>query len=120
MEDLIHNVTGGHVTEVKIVLTSVVTALAGYQVFLMAVGYGKLRLPFLSGRAASFTHRAGGDMIVTITLFVGIVCLGYFGIDDGLEHARPGNESPEGARRQGGSSDDAKLAMCRRRSTTCR
>ena len=90
MEDVIYDVTGGHITEVKIVLTSVVTALAFYQVFLMAVGYGKLRLPFLTGRAASFTHRATGDMIVTVTLFVGIMCLGYFGIEDGLEHARPG------------------------------
>ena len=50
MEDIIENLTGGHVTEVRIVLTSIVTALALYQVFLMAVGYGKLKLPFLAPR----------------------------------------------------------------------
>lgn len=39
------SVTRGNVTEVKVVLASIVTVLAAYQVTLMAVGYGKLRLP---------------------------------------------------------------------------
>lgn len=93
MDDLVRDLTGGHVTEVKIVLTSVVTALAFYQVFLMAVGYGKLKLPFLNPKAASFTHRASGDTILTVTLLVGLMCLAYFGIEDGIEHARPGQEA---------------------------
>ncbi|HWL65852.1 MAG TPA: DUF6529 family protein [Actinomycetota bacterium] len=90
MDDLIEELTRGHVTEVKIVLTSIVAALAVYQVLLMTVGYGKVRLPFLKPPAASFAHRASGDMIVTLTMLVGLMCLGYFGIEDGIEHARPG------------------------------
>ncbi len=83
MEDLVESVTRGNVTEVKVVLTSVVWALAAYQVVLMAVGYGKLRLPFLRPKPASRTHRATGDTIVVVTLVVGFMCLTYFGIDDG-------------------------------------
>ena len=52
-----------------------------YQVVLIAVGYGKLRVPFLRPRAASFTHRSVGDAIVAITFFVAFLCLAYFGID---------------------------------------
>ena len=47
MEDLVEDLTRGNVTEVKVVLASVVAALAVYQVVLMSVGYGKLRPPFL-------------------------------------------------------------------------
>jgi Family of unknown function (DUF6529) len=82
MEDLIEDLTRGNVSEVKIVLTSVVTALALYQVLLMLVCYGRLRLSFLSTRAASFTHRSSGDAIVAITVVVGAMCLGYFGLED--------------------------------------
>ena len=82
MDDLVEQVTGGHVTEVKIVLTSVVAALAIYQVFLMAVVYGKLKLPFLHGRPASRAHRAIGDSIVAITIVVGWMCLAFFGVED--------------------------------------
>ena len=87
MDDWIESITGGHVTEVKIVLTAIVAALAFYQVFLMAVGYGKLKLPFLQPRPASRSHRAIGDTVVSITLLIGLMCLGYFGISDGVVHA---------------------------------
>ena len=89
MEDLIESLTNDHVTEVKIVLTSITAALAIYQVLLMAVGYGKLKLPFLSARAASVSHRSIGDTIVPITVFIGLACLSYFGVED---HAREGQE----------------------------
>lgn len=82
MEDLIERLTAGNVVEVKVVLTSVVAALALYQVFLMSVGYGKVRLPFLEPSAASTTHRAVGDTIVAVTIIVGVMCLGYFGMED--------------------------------------
>ena len=82
MEDFVEAITRDNVTEVKVVLASVITALAFYQVFLMAVGYGKLRLPFLKPKAASFTHRASGDTILLLTLLVGFMCLSYFGWDD--------------------------------------
>ena len=92
LDDWVRTLTGGYVTEVKIVLTSIVASLAVYQVFLMAVGYGKLRLPFLNSRAASMAHRTVGDTIVPITLLVGLMCLAYFEIQDGIEHARPGEQ----------------------------
>jgi Family of unknown function (DUF6529) len=72
---------------VKTVLASIVLALAIYQVAMMAVGYGKVKLPFLKPKAASFAHRSVGDVIVPITLLVGLMCLAYFGVEDGIEHA---------------------------------
>jgi Ni,Fe-hydrogenase I cytochrome b subunit len=83
VEDFVEQLARGNVTEVKVVLASVVLALAVYQVFLMAVVYGKLRLPFLASRPASFTHRAAGDSIVVITVIIAFMCLSYFGIEDG-------------------------------------
>lgn len=93
MDDWVESITGGHVTEVKIVLTAIVTALAVYQVVLMAVGYGKLKLPFLNPSPASRAHRAIGDSVVTITLLIGLMCLAYFGIEDGVEHAYPSDRT---------------------------
>lgn len=93
MEDLVESLTNNHITEVKIVLTSITAALAIYQVVLMAVGYGKIRVPFLSARAASTSHRSIGDTIIPITIFIGLACLSYFGIEDGIEHAREGQQS---------------------------
>ena len=40
MEQLIEDVTRGNVTEVKVVLASMILALAIYQVLLAAVAYG--------------------------------------------------------------------------------
>ena len=55
MEELIENVTRGNPTEVKVLLASAALALAVYQLVLIAVGYGKLRPPFLAARPASAT-----------------------------------------------------------------
>lgn len=82
MEDFLISLTRGNVSEVKIVLATVVAVLAAYQVGLMAVGYGKLRLPFLRPLPASKAHRAIGDSIVAVTLVVAIMCIGYFGFED--------------------------------------
>jgi predicted membrane protein len=82
MEDLVETLTRDNVSEVKVVLASIVTVLAVYQVLLMAVGYGKVRLPFLKPRPASLTHRASGDTIVLLTLLVAFMCISYFGWDD--------------------------------------
>ena len=90
MEDLVENVTNGHVTEVKIVLTSVVTALAFYQAGMMTVGWGKVHLPFLGRKVASEAHRTVGDVIVPITALVGAMCVAYFGLAE--DHAREGQE----------------------------
>ena len=82
MEELLLALTGGHVREVKVVLATVVALLAAYQVLLMAIGYGKLRLPFLEPVPASKAHRAIGDSIVAATIAVAVICIGYFGLED--------------------------------------
>jgi hypothetical protein len=82
MEDLVETLTRGNPTEVKVVLASVALALAVYQLVLIAVGYGKLRLPFLAGGPATRTHRAVGDTIVVVIVVVALMCIGYFGIED--------------------------------------
>lgn len=91
MEELIHNLARGNVEEAKVVLASVVAGLATYQVALMAVGWGKVKLPFLDAGPATFTHRAVGDVIVVVTLVIAFMCVGYFGFDDdGAFHAVTG------------------------------
>ena len=92
MDEFVDTLTRGNVDQVKTVLASVVLALAAYQVALMAVGYGKVRLSFLKPKAAALSHRAVGDAAVAITLLIAFMCLTYFGVGDGIEHAR-GEES---------------------------
>jgi hypothetical protein len=55
LEDLIDTLTRGNATEVKVLLASVALALAVYQLVLIAVGYGKLRPPFLGAGPAART-----------------------------------------------------------------
>ena len=90
MEDLVESLTRGNVTEVKVVLATVVMALAVYQLFLIAVGYGKLRLGVLEPRPASGAHRAGGDAIVVLVAVVATMCLSYFGFEEAGLHAAAG------------------------------
>jgi len=90
MEQAIEDLTRGNVAEVKVILATVVLALAAYQLLLAAVGYGRLRLPPLSSAAALWTHRASGDTIVLLTVTVAAMCVGYHGFelgDDGGTHA---------------------------------
>jgi hypothetical protein len=81
MEDLVLELTRGNPTEVKVVLASVVLALAVYQVALIALAYGTARLPFLAARPASRAHRASGDAIAAITVVVAVMCVSLFGFD---------------------------------------
>ncbi|HYI46679.1 MAG TPA: DUF6529 family protein [Actinomycetota bacterium] len=85
MDRLFIELANNRVPEVKVVLSAVVVALAAYQIALIAVGYGKIRLPFLSPSSASFTHRTMGDAIVPVALLVAVVCLSYF--DEAFEEA---------------------------------
>ena len=82
VEDLFADITRGNVTEVKVVLASVVMALACYQLVLIAVGYGKVRPTFLGPRPASLAHRAAGDAIVVMVVVVALMCLSYFGFGE--------------------------------------
>jgi hypothetical protein len=92
MDDFIENLARGNVAEVKVVLATVVLVLTGYQVFMMAVVYGKLKLPFLDAKPASFAHRSVGDMLTFVTIAIAIMCIGYFEIQDGIEHAAYGEQ----------------------------
>jgi hypothetical protein len=90
MEELVERLARGNVTEVKVVLTSVVLALAVYQLVLIAVGYEKLRPRFLAPGPASKAHRASGDAIVVLIAITALMCLAYFGLEDGAFHAVTG------------------------------
>jgi hypothetical protein len=90
VDDLVEQITRGNVSGVKIVLATVVAVLSTYQVALMAVGYGKVKLSFLKPKPASFAHRALGDMILVVTMFVAWMCVTYFEFADGIEHAVDG------------------------------
>ena len=78
----------GNPTEVKVVLASVATALAAYQIVLAAIGYRKLRI--IEAAPAFMTHRASGDTIAVLLVVVAIMCLSYFGLEDGAFHAVTG------------------------------
>jgi hypothetical protein len=80
----------GNPTEVKVVLASVATALAIYQVLLAAIFYRKLRPAFLDAAPPAWTHRASGDTIAALLVIVAIMCLSYFGLEDGAFHAVTG------------------------------
>lgn len=87
MEQLIEDITRGNVTEVKVVLATVILALALYQVALAAAAYGWLKLPFLDPHAASWTHRASGDAILVLTVVVAVMCVSFYGFEEGGAHA---------------------------------
>jgi hypothetical protein len=93
VEDLVSAVAGGNVTAVKVVLASVATALAGYQVLLMTVGYGWVRVPFLAPSVASTAHRAVGGTIVVLVAIVGAACLVVHGVEDSVRTGAPGPEA---------------------------
>ena len=82
MDDAIETLTRGNPTEVKVLLASVALALAVYQLVLIAVGYGKLRPPFLGARPAAKAHRAVGDTIAVLLVVTAVICVGYFGLED--------------------------------------
>jgi Kef-type K+ transport system membrane component KefB len=88
MEDLVERLTRGNPTEVKVLLASVVLALAVYQLVLIAVGYGRLRPPFLQARPAARAHRAIGDALAALIVVVAVMCIAVYGWDDdGGAHA---------------------------------
>jgi len=80
----------GNPTEVKVVLASVATALALYQVVLAAIVYRKLRPRFLDSAPAAFTHRASGDTIAVLLIVTAVMCLSYFELEDSAFHAVTG------------------------------
>ena len=78
----------GNPTEVKVVLASVATALAIYQVVLAAIGYRRLRV--IEAEPAFMAHRASGDTIAVLLVVVAVMCLSYFELEDSAFHAVTG------------------------------
>jgi len=87
VERLIEDLTNGNVTEVKVVLATVIVALAVYQLVLAAVSYGKLRPRFLESGPATWAHRASGDAILVLAVLVAVACVGFYGFEEGGAHA---------------------------------
>jgi hypothetical protein len=91
VKDFVLDLTNGNVAEVKVLLATVVAALAIYQLVLAAIGYGKIRVPFLENPAALRGHRAIGDTIFVLAIITGGMCLSVYGFeDDGGVHAIAG------------------------------
>jgi uncharacterized protein DUF6529 len=87
VEGLIDDLTRGNVTEVKVVLATVVLALAVYQLALAAVSYGKVRPRVLESGPATWAHRALGDALLVLAVLVAIACISYYGFEEGGAHA---------------------------------
>jgi hypothetical protein len=87
MEQLIEDITRGNVTEVKVVLATVIVALAVYQLLLAAVSYGRLRPRVLQPGPATWAHRASGDAILVLAVLVAIACISFYGWEEGGAHA---------------------------------
>ena len=90
MEEFFVDLTRGNVAEVKVMLAAIVGVLAVYQALLMLVGWGRVRLRFLSQTAASRAHLLLGGTIVFVAIFVSLACLSYFGWEEGGVHAITG------------------------------
>jgi hypothetical protein len=84
MEDLFEDLMRGNVASVKAVLTTVALALAVYQLALIAVAYGRVRLPVLAAPSAGFAHRAAGDTIAALLAFLAAGCLAVYGFEDDM------------------------------------
>jgi hypothetical protein len=92
MKELLRDLTGGQVTEAKVILSSVVVVLAAYQVFLMLVGYGKIRLSFLGPGPATRVHRAVGDTLLVLAAVLAFMCVVNFGGYRGVSKVAGGTE----------------------------
>jgi hypothetical protein len=84
MEDTIESLMRGNVASVKTVLTTVALALAVYQLALIAVAYGRVRVPALAAPSAGFAHRAAGGTIAALLALLAAVCLAVYGFEDDM------------------------------------
>jgi hypothetical protein len=84
MEDTLESLMRGNVASVKTVLTTVALALAVYQLAMIAVAYGRVRLPALAAPSAGFAHRATGDTIAALLAFLAAACLAVYGFEDDM------------------------------------
>ena len=76
---------GGQVTLIKTLLACVLVVLACYQVLLMTVTYGLVRVRFLGPSPAASAHRAIGDAAVLVALTVSYLCVTNYDVGDAWE-----------------------------------
>jgi len=84
MEDTLQELMRGNVASVKTVLTTVALALAVYQLALIAVAYGRVRVPALAAPSAGLAHRAAGDTIAALLAFLAVACVAVYGFEDDM------------------------------------
>lgn len=71
----LNDVTDGHLLAWKVVVATIVFALAGLQVAMAARFWGVLNVSFLSGSTAVKVHRASGWTALVLGVLVGFSCL---------------------------------------------
>ena len=72
---ILNRITGGHLLAWKVVLATIVFALAGLQVAMAARFWGVTAFPPMSAAAAARVHRINGRIVVTLAVLVGFSCL---------------------------------------------
>jgi len=75
MINFLNDMTGGHLLLWKVVLTSVVFALAGLQVAMAARFWGRPLLVSLSPGTAVRVHRTSGRVALTLGVLVALTCI---------------------------------------------
>ena len=75
MIKILNDATGGHLLLWKVLLTSIVLALAGLQVALAARFWGRPSIIAVSPGAAVQVHRWGGRLALTLGVLVALTCI---------------------------------------------
>src|SRR5438876_12204856 len=75
MINFLNDITGGHLLLWKVVLTSIVFALAGLQVVMAARFWGRPFLVALSPGTAVRVHRMSGRLALTLGVLVALTCI---------------------------------------------
>lgn len=75
MINFLNDITGGHLLLWKVVLTSIVFALAGLQVVMAAGFWGHPVLANVSGGTAVRVHRMSGRVALTLGVLVALTCI---------------------------------------------
>ena len=75
MVKLLDDLTGGNLLLWKVVLASIVFALAGLQVFMAARFYEVSTVPPLSTGAAARVHRVSGRTAIVLAVLVALTCI---------------------------------------------
>src|SRR5688500_13996777 len=71
----ISKVTGGDLLKLKVILATVVFALAGVQVLLAARFFRRTNFPSMKPETAATTHRWVGRLALTGAVFIAFTCL---------------------------------------------